>query len=85
MKSHLKNIIVLIWIGLLAGLLLSHPVAAQGSGNQKIVILTADGPVTSAMASYIERGLTRAQDENAQLVIFGLITGWTGQFDDPDR
>lgn len=74
MKSRLKNILVLMWVSLLAGLILVCPVTAQGSGSQKILTLTADGPVTPAMANYIERGLTRAQDESAQLVILQLNT-----------
>lgn len=74
MKNHLRTIVVLVWIGLMAGLTLADPVTAQGSGTQKILTLTADGPVTPAMANYIERGLARAEDESAQLVILQLNT-----------
>jgi len=51
------------------------PVAAQQeSQNPLVVVLTAEGPVTSVMQGYIQRGLQVAEAEGAQLVILQLNT-----------
>jgi membrane-bound serine protease (ClpP class) len=46
---------------------------AQETSPQAIV-LTADGPLTPAMAEYLSRGIETAQNENAELLIFQLNT-----------
>lgn len=47
------------------------PVRAQG---QSALVLSLDGPLTAPMLSYLERGLQRAQRENAEVVILQLNT-----------
>jgi membrane-bound serine protease (ClpP class) len=59
---------VLAWIfGMLAA-----PAAAQQSGA--ILVLSAEGPLTPAMAEYLDRGLARAAQEGAEALIFQLDT-----------
>ncbi|MEW6180203.1 MAG: nodulation protein NfeD [Chloroflexota bacterium] len=48
--------------------------AQQESQNPLVVVLTAEGPVTSVMQGYIQRGLQVAEAEGAQLVIIQLNT-----------
>jgi membrane-bound serine protease (ClpP class) len=43
-------------------------------GEQVIVLLTAQGAVTPAMAEYLDRGLERAEREGAEALIFQLDT-----------
>lgn len=42
--------------------------------SPKALVLTADGPLTPAMAEYLSRGIDTAQRENAELLIFQLNT-----------
>ncbi len=74
MKRTALKFLMVGYFGLvmLAGLV--APAAAQSQGTQIIRVLTADGPVTQAMAGYIERGLEIAQAEQAGLVILQLNT-----------
>jgi membrane-bound serine protease (ClpP class) len=60
---------------LLAGLILGafQPAQAQSSAPL-IVVLTADGPVTPAMASYLSRGIKIAERQGAEALIFQLNT-----------
>lgn len=48
--------------------------AQQDAQNPLVVVLTAEGPVTSVMQGYIQRGLQVAEAEGAQLVIIQLNT-----------
>ena len=59
----------------LFGLILSlaQPAQAQGT-NPLIVVLTADGPVTPAMAQYLSRGIHLAERQGAEALIFQLNT-----------
>jgi membrane-bound serine protease (ClpP class) len=53
------------------------PVAAHGSvqnDNPLVIELTADGPLTPAMAEYIKRGIRIAEERGAQALIFQLNT-----------
>ena len=64
----------LITLALVFGLFApAQPVAAQ-SGQKSVVVLTANGPLTEAMAEYLDRGLSVAQQENAELLILQLDT-----------
>jgi len=62
---------LLILIGL--SLLFSLPVRAQTSDSQ-IIVLTADGPITPAMAQYLSRGINVAERQGAEALIFQLNT-----------
>jgi membrane-bound serine protease (ClpP class) len=48
------------------------PVAAQS--KRQVLVLDYEGPVTPAMLSYLERGLTHAESINAEAVVFELDT-----------
>jgi membrane-bound serine protease (ClpP class) len=64
-------LLILLLTGVLLGLV--RPVRAQGS-TPMIVVLTADGPVTPAMAQYLRRGIQIAERQNAEALIFQLNT-----------
>jgi membrane-bound serine protease (ClpP class) len=70
----LKRILLLIWLCLIAfSVVPSHPAQAQTS-SQQIIVLTADGPITPAMASYLSRGIKIAERQGAEALIFQLNT-----------
>jgi membrane-bound serine protease (ClpP class) len=70
----MKRIVLLIWLSLMIfGPVLSQPAHAQTSSPQ-IVVLTADGPVTPAMAQYLSRGIKIAERQGAVALIFQLNT-----------
>jgi membrane-bound serine protease (ClpP class) len=73
-KIVIKRIVFLIWL-VLIGLssFYSHPAAAQTS-SPPIIVLTADGPITPAMASYLSRGIRIAERQGAEALIFQLNT-----------
>ena len=67
-------------IGLLTSLFMlwllpvfSLQVSAQGSENL-VLLLTAEGPITPSMLGYLERGLTSAEQQGAEALIFMLDT-----------
>lgn len=62
-------------------ILVSTAFAQQAGGA---IILTAEGPVTPAMVSYIQRGLTTATDNDATVLIIKLNTPG-GQIDLMDK
>ncbi len=68
-----RNIFFLAFLltGLLLGL--AQPGNAQSS-QPLIVVLTADGPITPAMAQYLSRGIKLAESQNAEALIFQLNT-----------
>lgn len=51
---------------------LFSPVFAQS--DRQVLLLQYDGPVTPAMLAYLERGLTHAEEIDAEAVIFALDT-----------
>jgi membrane-bound serine protease (ClpP class) len=53
--------------------ILPLPVAAQ-STSPLVLVLTADGPISSAMAEYLGRGLRTAEARGAELVVLQLDT-----------
>ncbi len=67
------NLLVLAFMltGLVLGL--AQPAQAQSSAPL-IVVLTADGPVTPAMAQYLRRGIQVAERQKAEALIFQLNT-----------
>lgn len=69
-----KKFLFLIWLSLLGlSLVLGQPARAQTSSPQ-IVVLTADGPVTPAMAQYLSRGIKIAERQGAEALILQLNT-----------
>lgn len=71
MRKHNLYLLALLLAGLL--LSLAQPVQAQSS-TPMIVVLTADGPVTPAMAQYLRRGIKIAERQGAEALIFQLNT-----------
>lgn len=70
----LKRILLLTWLSLTClCLLLGQTVHAQSDANE-ILVLTADGPITPAMAQYLERGIKIAERDGAEALIFQLNT-----------
>ena len=69
-----KKIVFLVWLSLLSfSLVLSQPAHAQTISPQ-IIVLTADGPITPAMAQYLSRGIKIAERQGAVALIFQLNT-----------
>ncbi len=62
----------LCWLALGLALLLTPGVQAQPEGTA--LLLTTRGPLTPAMVEYLDRGLSRAAEEQAELVILQLDT-----------
>jgi membrane-bound serine protease (ClpP class) len=54
-------------------LLFGSPVAAQDS-TRRILVLSADGPLTPAMAEYLVRGIRTAENQGAEALIFEMST-----------
>ena len=61
-----------VWI---VFLMVVHPAAdVFAQAENEVVLLTATGPLTPAMAEYLDRGLARAARDDAGLVVFQLDT-----------
>jgi Nodulation efficiency protein NfeD len=73
-----KNIkhIALLWLILAVILqgLSGAAFAAPAQGGGEIVILTVDGPIVPAVASYLERGIALAEREKAAACVIQLST-----------
>jgi membrane-bound serine protease (ClpP class) len=50
------------------------PDTASAQGENEVILLTVDGPVTPAMGSYLARGLQQAEARGAQLLVLRLDT-----------
>src|SRR4030042_3982719 len=61
------------WLVLLV-CVFGHALRAEAQGEQQILLLEATGPLTPATAEYLDRGLARAERENAEAVILRLDT-----------
>ncbi len=68
----MRRYLLIIWVVL--GLASIFPLPGVAQGEQVIVLLTAQGAVTPAMAEYLDRGLERAEREGAEALIFQLDT-----------
>jgi membrane-bound serine protease (ClpP class) len=71
----MKNTLAILCIVplLAAALLLSHPAQAQDESVIALA-LNVEGPLTPALVEYLDRGLSAAQNQNAELVILQLNT-----------
>jgi len=69
-----KRILFLVWLSLISlSPIFNLGAHAQADGSQMLV-LTADGPITPAMAQYLSRGIKIAERQGAEAVIFQLNT-----------
>jgi membrane-bound serine protease (ClpP class) len=75
-KRFLIGTLVLLAVGVFGAVLLAPAAQAQeDAGSDRLIIqLQAEGPLTPALVSYIQRGLDRALDQNAEAVILQLNT-----------
>ncbi len=74
MKIRFKQILFIVWFFLISlSPIFNLSVHAQADGSQMLV-LTADGPITPAMAQYLSRGIKIAERQGAEAVIFQLNT-----------
>lgn len=71
-------LILLIWLGI------SLPSNVSAQSESVILYLSAQGPLTPAMAEYLDRGIARAVSIEAELIIFQLDTPG-GQIDLTNR
>ena len=71
-KKH--TILWLITLSLIFGFFTPAQPAWAQSGKKSVIVLTANGPLTEAMAEYLDRGLRVAQQDNAELLILQLDT-----------
>ncbi len=70
----IARILFVAWLMLLGlGSVFTLPAHAQ-SNDPPIIVLTGDGPITPAMASYLTRGIRIAENEGAEALIFQLNT-----------
>ena len=60
------------WIALC--MLVATLVPAQAAGGPLVVVLTADGTVTPALSSYLQRGIQTAEQRGAEMLVFQLNT-----------
>ena len=70
-KKLFKALRLAFFIALLAGVLLS---AAVSASSQLIQILHVEGVIVPVVADYIDRGISKAEDENAAACIIELDT-----------
>jgi membrane-bound serine protease (ClpP class) len=68
---RVRRLALVFVLGWLLALL---PVPAEGQEGGLILVLEAQGPLTPAMAEYLDRGLARAEIVDAEAVIFQLDT-----------
>jgi membrane-bound serine protease (ClpP class) len=68
-----KRLILICWLLIVSVALWSKPGSAQEPGAP-VLVLTAEGPITPSMLGYLERGLTSAEQQNAEVLVFMLDT-----------
>jgi len=62
---------LIVFFAILTLIIFGKAVYAQ---NNEIILLEAEGPVTPAMAGYLERGIRTAEEANAEAVVLSLDT-----------
>src|SRR4030042_5765134 len=67
---QVKLVFLMTVVLCLAGFL---PAQAQ-DGSPLVLVLTAEGPISSAMAEYVERGIDYAGQQGAELLVLQLNT-----------
>jgi membrane-bound serine protease (ClpP class) len=67
-RSRSLTGLLLLLILALAGLVLASPLAAQDTGRE-VLLLNAEGPVTPAMLSYLERGVVAGEERGIPLLV----------------
>jgi membrane-bound serine protease (ClpP class) len=68
-----KRIFLISWLIIILLPLSGSPVSAQETSSP-VLVLTAEGPITPSMLGYLERGLSSAEQQNAEALIFMLDT-----------
>ena len=72
---NIKRIIILMWLSLIClSPILSLNVRAQ-TDEAQIIVLTADGPITPAMAQYLSRGIKTAESQGAEATLRQYVRG----------
>ena len=72
--KRLSRLFCLFGLILLTAFPAVRPALAQSSPTPQVFLLTADGALTPVMLNYIDRGLTLAEDSNAEAVVLQLNT-----------
>jgi membrane-bound serine protease (ClpP class) len=65
---------IILAIGFVAASLLLSAFRAGQTATPEVLVLVARGPLTPAMAEYLDRGLSRAERMSAELVVLELDT-----------
>lgn len=68
----LRKYMLFLWIAI--GLASIYPFPVRAQEERQVILLTANGPITPAMAEYLNRGLGYAERELAEALIFQLDT-----------
>lgn len=68
----LRKYMLFLWIAI--GLASIYPFPVRAQEERQVILLTANGPITPAMAEYLDRGLAYAERELAEALIFQLDT-----------
>ena len=68
-----RRYLTVMWLLLFCGLWLAPAVQAQSDAPQ-VLVLTAHGPLTPAMAEYLSRGIKIAEQRGAELLVLQLNT-----------
>lgn len=63
LKALLLTVLLLVFLAVLVA-----PAGAQGDGDQ-VMVLNAEGPVTPAMLSYLERGVAAGEERGAPVLV----------------
>lgn len=72
MRSKIGRFLLILWLA--AGALVPAAGALAQASGDRVLVLTWDGPLTPPLLTYLERGLNRARDENAALIVLQLNT-----------
>ncbi len=63
------------WIYIILALaFVFSPAQTKAQSDSEVLLLETSGPLTPAMVEYLSRGISRAEDENAEALIFQIDT-----------